>query len=449
MIKISLKEIVEKNPELEVLNYNPSVMIKQFNHDSRDIAEGEFFLPVVGDKFDGHDYIAEALNKGGAAAICQRDRLNKIKGVEKPVIVVETVEQGLVLLANVVRDKIDVPVAGITGSVGKSTTRRMLTSILSERGRVLSTDKSNTLWGNIRLMASYSDEDFVVLELAVDRLEEMKFHCLGSLPDIGAMLNIGKVHAGPLGGVDKIFETKRELADYCARNKKIIVLNIDDSKLNELSTEIPDEVLVSVGKDAGNDVFFADVNLSQSGTDFRLNIFGEWVDIQTGLFGKAYVYNAMVSCAIAYKLGLTRDEMRVGLGNVKGVPGRFEVKHIRNDFIIVNDAYNANPISMKMSIETFDEMFGGSDSQKILFLGEMKELGEVAGEEHKKLGEFLKKFDFDNIYYIGDYADEVGVKRLKDWQEARDIVEKLRKKDNGVRILLKGSNSIGLYNIVV
>lgn len=447
-MKINLSEILKENSGIEIINYDSTVVIEQFNHDSRSIVEGEFFLPIIGDLFDGHDYIVDALDKGCVGSICQRDRLDSVKDVRKPIIVVETIETGLVMLAKVIRHKITVPVIGMTGSVGKSITRRMISSILDQEGSVLSTDKSNTLWGNIRLMMSYTNEDYVVLELGIDRLKEMEDHCNGSLPDIGALLNIGQVHAGPLGGVENVFKTKREIADYCIDEKKPIILNMDDKNLRTLSKEVPEELLVTVGQDKSNDISFSDISLDQSGTHFLLNIYGEEVVIDMPLYGRAYVYNAMVACAFAYKLGLSIDLMRSGLNKVEAISGRYEIIEVSSNVTVVNDAYNANPISMEMSIETFYEMYGESSCKRVLFLGEMKELGEVAKEEHIKLGELLKKFSNDDIYYIGEYAKEVGVKQLESWEQARDILKELISSDIETKVLLKGSNSIGLFKVL-
>ena len=169
-MKIYLKDIKERFPEFEIRNYDENAFFTAFNHDSRTIKDGEIFIPIVGEKFDGHDFILQALNDGADMAICEAKKSLLVKDAIKPVILVDSVREGLQKIMSLYTSHIDAKIMGITGSAGKTTTRKILSTILSCNGSVLSAEGSNinTVWGNAVLLSKYTDEKYIVLECGMD-----------------------------------------------------------------------------------------------------------------------------------------------------------------------------------------------------------------------------------------------------------------------------------------
>jgi len=192
-MKIYLKDIKERYPEFEIRNYDEEAFFVGFNHDSRCLLENEIYVPIKGERFDGHDFIVEALEKGASMSICEKDSSQKIEGVSKPIIIVDSIEEGLQKIVNYSISDITAPIIAITGSTGKTTTKQMLAAILGFKNSVLYADHFNTVWGNAMLLSRYENEDYVILECAMDRKGEIAWHANTFDPDIGIILNISVI----------------------------------------------------------------------------------------------------------------------------------------------------------------------------------------------------------------------------------------------------------------
>lgn len=448
-MKIYLKDIKERYPEFEIRNYDEEAFFVGFNHDSRCLLENEIYVPIKGERFDGHDFIVEALEKGASMSICEKDSIQKIDGVSKPIILVDSIEEGLQKIVNYSISDITAPIIAITGSTGKTTTKQMLASILGFKHSVLYADHFNTVWGNAMLLSRYEDEDFVILECAMDRKGEIAWHANTFDPDIGIILNIGHVHAEKLGGIDEIYQEKKNLADYLDRSGKPLIINADDERLVQLKDTFKSELL-TYGK--GEDVMFKiyDISVGESGTDFNFGFGNSWYSVHLNAFGEGVAYDAMAAIIAGYKLGLNIDDCIRGILNFSPNNGRFEVEKYGSNVFLVNDAYNANPSSMNMSLETFTTMYPKDLYYRIVVLGDMKELGDVSERMHKELGEKVKQYEFNQVYYVGDMFSIFGVgKKLENADEVSTMLTEDLKRvgDRKVAILLKASNSIGLSKI--
>jgi UDP-N-acetylmuramoyl-tripeptide--D-alanyl-D-alanine ligase len=446
-MKVSLKNVTDKLPEFDVLNYE-NVEITGVSYDSRTTEKGDIFFPLKGDNFNGHDFIPQAFQKGAVATLCDIEHIKQYVNRKEPIIVVNSIEDGLEKIVNVLFSDILAPRIAITGSTGKTTTREMLVKILKANGTVLSSDKNfNTLWGNAKLLSHYNNEDYIVLELAMDRPKEIAWQCRAIEPDLGAILNIGYVHAENVGGIEKVFENKKDLADYLHRTGKPLVLNADDEWLQKIEKNYTYQLL-TYGK-LGKDFRLLDTNVTRNGTSFTFQHDGTEYTAKINAYGKELAYNALAAIALADLLSVDVEKSIIAIEDYEAFAGRFEIKEINNFLTIVNDAYNANPTSMKMAIETFDEIFNRGEYERVLILGDMKELGEVAGRQHKILGELVESKGFDEVYYIGDFYNDFGVgEKLINWQEAKEVISRKQRKDKDIAILLKASHSIGLYQIV-
>ena len=340
-------------------------------------------------------------------------------------------------------------IIAITGSTGKTTTRKMLVKILEDHGSVLSTSSNyNSLWGNAKLLSKYKNEKYVVLEFAMDSPGHVALQSNIIKPDLGAVLNVGYVHMENIGSIEKIYEGKKALADFLLKHQKPVVINTDDQWLNKIvETGKPD--IVTYGYDSQD----CQLIKSENGKDGLSISFSYKDKIYNGhipIYGKDFAYNILAAIALAKISGIEIEDSLKSLSLFKSEDGRFEIIDIKEGVKIVNDAYNANPTSMKMSIETFNDVFDKEKYNRIVILGDMKELGEVSREQHKLLGELVRSKGFDKVYYIGDYYKDFNFgERLNTWQEAKEIIDNLENDEKDISILLKASHSIGLFNILL
>ena len=449
-MKIYLRDIKERFPEFEIRNYDDNAYFIGFNHDSRTIHPNEIFIPIVGDNFDGHDFILQALNDGASMSICEAKKSLLIKDAIKPIILVDSIKEGLQKILNYSVSFINAPIIGITGSAGKTTTRKMLTTILSGDGEVLSTEGNNinTVWGNAVLLSHYADEKYIVLECGMDHVGEIAWHMNSVNPDLGILLNVGYVHAENLGSIENVYEEKKDMADYLNKTGKPLILNIDDDRLVRIAKTYTAK-LITFGKKESADYKIFESRVSKDGLFVRFTYQGKVYEFTLKAFGEGLAYNAIASIAAAHELGMNLDDCVLNIKNYVSEKGRFEIIDLKEGNIIVNDAYNANPVSMDMSIKTFEKLYPTDEYYRIVVLGDMKELGDVSAEKHKELGELTKTLNFNEVYFLGDYFKDFncGVE-VKSIEEVVDILkEKISQADQKVAILCKGSHSTGLYEV--
>ncbi len=446
-MKIFLRDIKERFPEFEIRNYDENAYFVGFNHDSRTIKENEIFLPIVGENFDGHDFILQALKDGASMSLCESKQSLKIKDSQKPIILVDSLEEGLQKLLNYATSAINAPIVAITGSTGKTTTRQMLVSILTQDGKVLTSDYANTVWGNAGLLSKYTDEKYIVLECGMDRAGEIAWHVNSVDPDLGILLNIGYVHAEKLGSIERIYEEKKNLADYLNKAGKPLVLNIDDTRLARIPNYYT-STLITYGKKEEANFKFSDIVIGENGTDFTLLSNGNRYPVHINTYGEGLVYDAVAAIAAANNLGLSIEQCVAGIKNFSPNNGRFENVDLGNGNVLVNDAYNANPASMEMSLKTFNELYAKNKYFRVVILGDMKELGDVTAAEHQRIGMLTKELGFNNAYYLGNYFNDFSFgENIKSVEEAVAVLKKILETEKNVAILLKASHSIGLFEI--
>jgi len=449
-MKIYLRDIKERFPEFEIRNYDENAYFVGFNHDSRTIQLNEIFIPIIGENFDGHTFILQALNDGASMSICESKKSLLIKDATKPVILVDSIKEGLQKILNFAVSDINVPIIGITGSAGKTTTRKMLTTILTGNGKVLSTEGNNinTVWGNAVLLSQYADEKYIVLECGMDHAGEIAWHMNSVDPDLGILLNVGYVHAENLGSIEKVYEEKKNMADYLNKTGKPLILNIDDDRLARIAKTYTAK-LITFGKRESADYKIFESKMSKEGLFVRFSYQSKTYEFLLHAFGEGLSYNAVASIAAAHELGMNLDDCVRNIQNFVPEKGRFEIIDLGNENVIVNDAYNANPVSMDMSLRTFDKLYPANEYYRIAVLGDMKELGDVTSEKHTELGKLAKELDLNEVYYIGEYYNDFnfGI----EVESIDEIVNILRERINhatqSVAILCKGSHSTELYEV--
>ncbi len=449
-MKKYLKDIKERFPEFKFRNYDEEASFEGFCYDSRDVSTGDLYIPIVGERFDGHEFIIPALENGCSISLCESTKIFFSDGANKPIILVDSIEEGLMKILNFSIGYIKKPVVAITGSTGKSTTRAMITHIVQDHLKVLSSSKYNTVWGNARLLGQYNDEDVIVLECGMDRIGEISWHVNSVDPDIGVLLNVCDVHAGKVGGIGRVFNEKKDLADYMERTGKPLVLNIDDERLKYIAGNYnKDSELITYGKNPEATFVISDIVVDHGGTHFKFTYYdANVISVDLSVYGKGFAYDAMASIIVANELGLSIDTCVKALADYGNQEARFQVLEY-GDLVIVNDGYNANPISMKMALETFATLYL-KDYYTIAILGDMRELGEASEKNHRDIAGIITGYQFNEVYSIGDLWGDCNIGENVD--SADEIAALLNAKLQGLKgrkvaVLLKGSHIHGLYQI--
>ncbi|MDP2167223.1 MAG: UDP-N-acetylmuramoyl-tripeptide--D-alanyl-D-alanine ligase [Thermodesulfovibrionales bacterium] len=406
--------------------------------DSRTIATGELFVAIKGERFDGHDFIPPALKKGEGALLSIQPA-EPLKG--KTLICVDDTLKALQDIARFLRRKKGIPVIGITGTNGKTTTKEMISAILSAKHTVLKNtgNLNNQIGLPLSLVRLNSTHDMAVLEMGASRPGDIKELCGIAGPDYGVLTNIGYAHLEGFGSIETLRRTKLEMLDFV----KTVAVNADDLFLLDGMGRYGGRVIrYAINNIAGSDIYAADIVQAEEGSAFTLHAPGGRVRVNLKVGGMFNIYNALAAGSISHALGAGLDEIRNGLEAFTGVPMRFEIKST-DGATVLSDVYNANPASMEEAVK---EMLRLRGKRAVAVLGDMLELGSYAEEAHRKLGAWMSGLPVDLFIAVGPLmalaADEFSGEKIKAANsiEARRIV--LREHKEGDTILVKGSRAM-------
>ncbi len=370
---------------------SPDDAFDSISTDTRTIKNGEAFWALKGEKYDAHSFLNAELAKKASGWIVEESKVASLKIPFPPrLIAVSNSLRALQALAAHHRKKFDIPVIGITGSNGKTTTKEMLKSILSELGPVCASpgNWNNQIGVPLSVLQLDSTHRWAVFELADSHPGDIKEISQIAQPTLAVFTNIGPDHIEFYGSMEANFKTKLELLDYVSQDAPVVI-NSDDPWLSSLE-----------GRLGGRAVTFGEAPLCRvrfSGEEIVID--RHKIIVHLKALGKLSKYNAVAATAAALALGITPETIRLGLEKYKPFAMRMEkVSHLSGCEIIL-DAYNANPASMKASIESFISEF--PNKKKILILGDMKELGEQSVSFHTELGDWLSTLPVDKIYLAG------------------------------------------------
>lgn len=412
--------------------------------DTRTIKEGEMFLAVKGQKYDGHSFIAEAFRKKAAGAIVSGLAKELPKG--KILILVRDTLSALQNIAGYYRDKFTLPVIAITGSNGKTTTKEMLAAILSQKLKTLRSQASfnNQIGVPLSLLQISSQDEVCILEIGMNRSGEVRHLAAIAKPDIGIITNTGSAHMGNLGSLREIAMAKAELLEKVSGT---CILNADDQHYQILRRRCTRKTLTfGLKKEAD---FHADsIVLLSSGLSFRVN--GKF-EVRLPVAGEHNVYNALASIATSSCFNIGEEYIRRGLKTFQLPPWRGEVRKC-GTVQIINDAYNANPDSMKAAIELLADKKG----RKILVIADMLELGDEAGKCHGEIGAVIAHSDIDVLFTMGDFARisaqaalREGMKKVFACRTKQELIKKLLSELKPYDIMLvKGSREMRMEEVV-
>ena len=432
--------------------------------DTRDDLRNKAFVAIKGDRFDGHDFLSDAVKAGAALLIVDR-KPSSSAGLEKAgVLLVENTRKALAAMSLAYRRTLlRTTVIAVVGSAGKTTTKRLIDAALTTamQGTVSPKSFNNDIGVPLTILSAKSTDTYLVVEVGTNHLGEIAPLAAMIEPDIAVISMIGREHLEGLGTLENIAQENAELLKYL-RATGVAVVNADATLLRPYLTRLPTVILFGEAKDA-------DIRLSARGYD---DASGHWwfeIDGRTrfglSLPGKHNAMNAMAAVAIARRLGVPDQRISNGLASAPGAPMRSAVQWIGGEggVMLCNDAYNANPDSMAAALETFEELTnsGGRIKRRIVILGDMLELGEAGPELHRDVGRRILELDsrahINHAVFVGELSAFAAAEVAKRWQESRinavgildagSIAEIARLVKPGDAVLLKGSRGMGLERI--
>ncbi len=371
--------------------------------DSRTIHPGSLFIPLAGERFDGHAYITAALEAGAAGCFTQRERERYLPG--KFYIQVASTQQALRDLAICYKKRFPIPVVALTGSVGKTTTKDMTACVLEQKYRVLKTEGNlnNEIGVPLTLLRLNSEHEIAVLELGMNHAGEIDYLSAIVEPDVVLMTNIGDSHIEHFGSREKILEAKSEIFHH-VKPGAFAVLNGDDPLLRNLSQRLPyKHVLAGTGE--GMDYRASDLS-SDGCSQLSCCLHTPKGDfpVEIPALGEHMVYPALMAAAVAEYFGLSQEEISNGILQFSPTKMRMNILRRAQGITIFNDAYNANPQSMRAAVEVLS---GARGAYKLAVLGDMFELGPLAPALHASVGDYLGKSGVDCLVAVGELARHI------------------------------------------
>ena len=453
MEALSVHEIVSGSHGILEEGYEAYKPIAAISIDSREIKSGDLFIPIVGERLDGHDFIKDSLDKGAVGAL-----LNKEKDIlpgysDRLFIRVNDTRVALGNIASAYKRKFKINTLGVTGSNGKTTSKEMIASVLATEFKVhKSSGNLNTEIGlPLSILGLTRSHQISILEMGMNQKGDIARLCRIARPNMGIITNIGEAHIGPLGSRRNIAEAKWELA-HSLPKKGVLFLNADDPYLWEYRKKAECRVITF-----GVINPKADIRASrpeQLDTSIRFELKDKDLEVRISAVGINNVYNALAAVAVGEVLGLDYETIRIGLQSFRALAKRMEISMV-GQVTIANDSYNANPTSVKASLHW---LASSSGRRKIALLGDMLELGDQSSPYHQEVGRETAMKGIDILAAVGDHAHEVergataqGMEkeRIFTFRQKSQLVGWLANilKDGDV-LLVKGSRGMELESVV-
>jgi UDP-N-acetylmuramoyl-tripeptide--D-alanyl-D-alanine ligase len=443
---------------------NESLQLERFVLDSRLVTHKATFVALQGERVDGHDFFIDALEKGANSCIVNSSKKEALLKTwnekrsqdirsHEALIFVPDVEKALTDLACAWRAQFDIPVVGITGSVGKTSTKEMLATILTVSGKKYVATKGNqntVISVAATLLGLRKEHDCAIIEMGINKRGEMARLAALVLPTLAVITSVAHSHMEGLGSLQDIALEKRDIFKYF-KESNIGIINGDQPILASISYVHP---VVKFGCKTTNQVQARKVMRCGTRMNFLLKLYKEKYPITVETIHSGRMFSALACAAIGHFLGIPHKYIVEGIQNTAVVPGRFQPCALKNKKgLLIDDCYNANPESMKEALLAFERL--ETAGKKIAVLGDMLELGVNAPFWHRQLGRVLRKApSLDRVIFVGEHikAAEQTVPRnvnfitVPTWEEAVKALEESL--NDGPTILVKASNSVGLKNLV-
>ena len=428
--------------------------------DSRAISSGDFFFAIIGESHDGHAFASAVIDQGVRGLVISRRKAEQLplaawEAKNITCIAVEDTTRGLGDLAAFNRRRAKVSVAAITGSNGKTTTRKLTAAVVARQFNTLATSGNfnNQIGLPLTLLGLSPDHQWAVVELGTNNPGEIQRLAEICSPDIGVITNIGPAHLEGLGSLDGVMREKGDLIKGLGRNGKA-VLNADDPRVLQLARETRHEVLL-YGRSQAAAIRAEEIQEEGQTISFLL-IFGrESIAVQLNYPGHYMISNALGAAAVGYLLGISAATVKAGIESFRPISGRMNICHLPNGVNLIDDTYNANPESMKAALATLQQMRAGG--RGIFVAGDMLELGAQAPELHRPIGALAARTEVDRIYASGEHAAAVAAGAQKEGMPAANTITGSREEiledlkswlQPGDWVLVKGSRGMAMEKVV-
>lgn len=436
-------EIVEATQGI-LVSGNKDDEINFFSQDSRQMTNGGMYIPLKGERFDGHNFIESAFQTGAQAIISEKD----VNYEDKIVIKVKDTYQALKDMASYLRSHRPVKVVGVTGSVGKTSTRDMVYSVVKQKYKTLKTEGNyNNEIGLPLTILRYHDEEVLVLEMGMNHLQEMSRLSMIARPDIACITNVGTAHIGELGSRENILKAKLEITDGMKEGSTLII-NQDNDMLQ--TVELPHLNVVRVGKGKEASIQASHIVLEETKSSFEVEYQGKKEIIEVPVQGEHNISNALIAIAVGIELNISLEDIKKGIQEFKLTKNRMDILE-KNHKTVIDGTYNASVDSMKSSID----VLANYKKRKVAILADMLELGDYSQQLHEEVGSYVASKGIDILVCVGKEAKYIYQKAresMKDvyyFESNQEVIARLDEllKEDDV-ILVKGSHSMNLKEVV-
>ena len=438
--------------------------IEDIVRDTREVKKGDTYIGFKGEKNDGNLMYEQALKNGAKICILQKSSIENSIDIEKikkeynnsTIILVEDTTKTLQQIATLKRNMYNIPVVGITGSVGKTSTKDIIASVMSKKFNVLKTlGNYNNQIGLPLTILRLKDENAMVIEMGMNQLREISNLTKIAKPTVAVITNVGTAHIGNLGSRENILKAKLEILEGLEENG-ILVINNDNDMLNKWNNENKNKSfkVITFGMENKSDIMPYEVQLSENGSTYKIDIEGKTYNVNISVGGNHFVLNSLCAIAIGRIFNIKMEDILDGIANFELTKRRMQVEKNKQGITIINDCYNANYDSMKAGIEYLAKI---NAKNKIAVLGDMLELGNFAKELHERVGKEVAKNNIDVLITVGDLskyiaseAERMGLsdKNIFCYKTNKEAIKKIKEiSKEGDAILLKASNGLNFQEI--
>ena len=441
--------------------------LNSFTNNTNNIEKGDTYVGFVGEHNDGNLFYEKAFQNGAKACVLRRESVETKLDVEKIrkyypkaiVILVDDTIKAIQQIATYKRSLYNIPVIGITGSVGKTSTKDIIASVMSKKYNVLKTlGNYNSQTGLPLTVLRLENQNAMVVEMGMSGLGEISNLTQIAKPNVAVITNVGTAHIGKLGSRENILKAKLEILDGLQKDG-ILVINNDNDMLHKWYEEYKKSdnkefKVLTFGIENKSDIMPKDIILSENGSTYKIDLDGKTYNVNVAVGGNHFVLNSLCAIAIGRIFRIEMKDILEGIANFELTKSRMQVEKNKSGITVINDSYNANYDSMKAALEYLGKI---NANKKIAVLGDMLELGEYSENLHEKVGEEVKKNDIDVLITVGELSKYIASKAVESGfersnlyectnnQEAVDTIEKVAKK--GDAVLLKASNGLKFEEI--
>lgn len=438
---------------------NLDCVLENFSKDTREIKPGDVYVGVKGEKCNGNEMYEQAFLNGASVCILQDiiipEHMQE-RYPDKTIVLVEDTILALQKLAMFKRNMYDIPVVAVTGSVGKTSTKDIIASVMEKKFHVLKTEGNfNSQLGLPLTVLKLKDHNAMVIEMGMNQLGEISRLTHIAKPTVAVITNIGTAHIGILGSRDNILKAKLEILEGLQAGGKVVINN-DNDLLHKwhLSSSNDGYQVVTYGMENVSDVMAYDTVLDENGSKYHIDMNGKTYNVHIDVGGNHFISNSLCAISIGRMFDIPMNDILDGIDHFELTKRRMQIEKLPNNIIVINDCYNANYDSMKAAIEYLGKL---NINKKVAVLGDMFELGDYSEELHRKVGQEVVKANIDILVavgneskYLAQAANQSGmitqnIYNCSDNQSAVSILNTIINEDTAV--LIKASNGMNFQEI--